>query len=124
MEFLTQLLKDGSASRKPRGGSHNVKLRDEDIDFIIGRLEVNPYLTLKEMCACLQKKKVKVSESAVQRKLEEHIYSIKRTYLQPIAMNFFRNKLNRKQSCTKILQLKSEGKDTFSLDETNVNFFL
>ena len=50
-----------TAYRKPRGGSRNIKLRDEDIDFILGKLEVNPYLTLKEMCVCLlSEKKVKV----------------------------------------------------------------
>jgi transposase len=123
-----------------------VKLTNDHVELLIDKLNVNPHLTLKEMCEILlQDLNIRVSVHTVARRLHGRMISLKTVHQQPDGTNTLANKRLRKEYVEAVMKVSSftitnlfvnigftnflfqatgDGKTVVYIDESNVNLFL
>lgn len=115
----------GYASPKKRGGYRKRKLSEEDINYVIGLLERNPVITLKEMRAKLMiNRNVTVTVTTLHNYLVGKLYTVKKVISEPNKMNEMCNKLKRKAFVEAVQNEEDNGKHIIYIDETNINLFI
>lgn len=110
---------------KKRGGSRHRKVYPEHIEKMIGYVEENPYITLKEIRAKFALETgITVSTNTIHNYLEGQMYTVKKALPQPVTVNSEVNKRKRREYVEKIMNRTGMGKTVIYIDETNVNLFL
>ncbi|KAE8882933.1 hypothetical protein PF005_g25479 [Phytophthora fragariae] len=113
-----------SSPRKPRGGRRNAKITTEHVDYMLGLLDENCYLTLDELVDALEERfAVKVSKQTVKYHIDGRMYTIKQTHRDNNYHNLPKNKVLRRDYVIQLLAYKAEGKKIFYVDETNSNLW-
>ncbi|KUF91423.1 hypothetical protein AM588_10003104 [Phytophthora nicotianae] len=107
-----------------RGGRRNTKIQDVHIDYLLGLLDDNCYLTLVEMVDALDARfGVRVIHQTVKRHVDARMYTMKQTHRDNNYRNLPHNKQLRQDYVIKLLSYKSQGKKIFYVDETNFNLW-
>ena len=118
------LMKDGQPPKK-RGGARQRKVTQEHLNQILGYVEANPLITLKEMSNKLfADTGLRVSTTTIHAHLEGQLYTIKKVHAEPATMNSDENRRRRAAYVTSLMEATGDGKYIIYIDECNVNLFL
>ena len=108
-----------------RGGATYRKVTSDHVDKLVGYVEENPQVSLKEMARKLkQDTGLELSIPTVHRHLHGRMYTIKKIMPQPERMNSAENKEKRALYARKVTEAVGAGKTVLYMDETDVNLFL
>ncbi|KUF91227.1 Rab proteins geranylgeranyltransferase component A 1 [Phytophthora nicotianae] len=92
-----------------RGGRRNTKIQDVHIDYLLGLLDDNCYLTLVEMVDALEARfGVRVTHQTVKRHVDARMYTMKQTHRDNNYRNLPHNKQLRQDYAIKLLSYKSQ----------------
>ncbi|KUF93934.1 hypothetical protein AM588_10004293 [Phytophthora nicotianae] len=92
-----------------RGGRRNTKIQDVHIDYLLGLLDDNCYLTLVEMVEALEARfGVRVTHQTVKRHVDARMYTMKQTHRDNNYRNLPHNKQLRQDYVIKLLSYKSQ----------------
>ena len=93
--------------------------------MLIGYLEENPLLTLKELSNRLRTDTgVSVSPKTIHQHLDGRMYSVKKARAVPATMNSEDNRRRRAEYVSAHMAAVGHGKVMIYVDETNINLFL
>lgn len=108
-----------------RGGARWNKITSQEIDRLLGYLEENPQLTLKEMSRKLEVDTgIRVTTTTIHKHLHGRLYTCKKVRAEPATMNSEVNRQKRAEYVSSAVQALEEGKTLIYIDECNVNLFL
>ncbi|KUF93937.1 hypothetical protein AM588_10009996 [Phytophthora nicotianae] len=97
-----------------RGGRRNTKIQDVHIDYLLGLLDDNCYLTLVEMVDALEARfGVRVIHQTVKRHVDARMYTMKQTHRDNNYRNLPHNKQLRQDYVIKLLSYKSQVRRYF-----------
>jgi transposase len=105
-------IKKGTSTVKSRGGRVEsiVKIKNEHIEALLEKLNVNPLMSLKELCTILFVEfGVSVSRQTIARHLEGRMISMKCLHYQPEAQNSITNKALRRDYVHQIMQVSVDN---------------
>ena len=92
--------------RQPRGGTQHQKIDAEMMDYLVGKIEVKPNSTLKELHEQMKvnlPNKPTVTYQAISKKLDGLFFTVKDIRTAPVQWNTPTAKVERRQFTTKIL---------------------
>ena len=116
---------DGDGAPRKRGGATVRKVDAAMIETLVGYVEENPQLSLKEIANKLREETgVQLSTNTVHKHLHGRMYTVKKVLPQPVTMNSAANKEKRATFVRKVMEANGAGKTILYMDETNVNLFL
>ena len=108
-----------------RGGARRTKVNEEQIEKMIGYVEVDPTITLKAIRDKLEAEDgVSITTTTVHKYLDGRLYTVKKILREPSSMNSTVNKEKRAEYCSSLLSYIGAGKYVIYIDETNFNLFL
>lgn len=112
-------------SPKKRGGARHRKMTDQHLNQLLGYVEANPLITLKEMADKLHAESgLRVSTTTIHAHLEGQLYTLKKVHAEPSSMNSEENRRRRSMYVTTVMEAIGDGKHVIYVDECNVNLFL
>ncbi|EEY61283.1 uncharacterized protein PITG_01554 [Phytophthora infestans T30-4] len=82
--------------RKPRGGKRHSKIQDEHVDYLVGLIDDNCYITLDEMVDALEAR-----------------FALKQTHRDNNYRNLEENKILRRDYVVELIAQKAAGKKIF-----------
>ena len=110
---------------KKRGGTRRSKITGDHVNMMIGYVEANPLITLKEISDKLHADSgLRVSTTTVHAHLECQLYTVKKVHAEPSSMNSEENRRRRATYVTSLMEAIGDGKYVIYIDECNVNLFL
>lgn len=110
---------------KRRGGVRMKKLDVHLEDTLLGYLEENPQLTLKELARKLRDEVgTRVCTTTIHRHLHGRLFTVKKVRAEPSTMNSDGNRRKRAEYVTSLMEAQGQGKTIIYMDESNVNLFL
>ena len=109
---------------KPRGGSKSRIISEESMQFLMGRIEQRPDITLREMQQMLQvNKEVDASISTIARYLEGRLYTLKKLEPIPISRNSVDIKEARRDHAIWLQSQHESGGRFCYVDETGFGLY-
>lgn len=119
-----QWVRSGEETSLPKGGKKPKSLMEEQIDAIIGWVEEDCGITLKQLQSrILNNFHIHVSVSTIGNYLEGRVFTMKQIHNEPVTMNSIENKALRAQYVVALNEFIQQGKQIVWLDETNFNLF-
>ena len=116
---------DGDREPRKRGGATVRKVNAETVEKLVGYVEANPQLSLREMANKLREDTgVDLSINTIHKHLHGQLFTIKKILPEPVTMNSAANKEKRADFVRKVMEANGAGKTVLFMDETNVNLFL
>ncbi len=110
---------------KKRGGARHCKVNPEIVEKIISYVEKDPLISLMEIHERLITDEcLSLSVPTIHKYLDCQLYSVKKVFPQPVAMNSMENKAKRAAYVSAVLEKTGCGKTVVYIDETNCNLFL
>ena len=118
-------LKRSEQSKKHCGGQRHIKLTEESVDVLLGFLEEDPQLTLKDLATkLLERTGVSVTTTTIHRRLEGRLITRKKVRSEPSAMNSLVGRQKRAAYVTAVMDAAGGGKKLIYVDKCNCNLFL
>ena len=109
---------------RKHGGARKGKVTDAHVEKMVQYIENNPLITLAEIKKKLHESDgVAVSTTTIHNYLDCQFYTVKKTKLEPSAMNSMPNKQKRSDYVSKAMQLVGNSKTLIYIDESNCNLF-
>ncbi|KAI9982272.1 hypothetical protein PInf_008179 [Phytophthora infestans] len=100
--------------RKPRGGKRHSKIQDEHVDYLVGLIDDNCYITLDEMVDALEARfALKVTRQTVKTHIDGRMYTVKQTHRDNNYRNLEENKILRRDYVVELIAQKAAGKKIF-----------
>lgn len=107
-----------------KGGKKPKLLQNEQVDIIMGWLEENCTLTLKQIKDKINNEfQIEIGTTAIGNYLEGRLFTLKQVHKQPVNMNSHENKIRRAEYVRLLNGYIQEGKQIVWIDETNFNLF-
>ena len=98
------------------------KVTDSEVEKLLGYLEENPLITLKEMADKLRSDTgVSVTPKTVHKHLHGRMFTVKKVRATPATMNSEENRRRRAEYVSAHMAAVGHGKLVIYVDETNVN---